>query len=650
MKYNPNEVLKSVNRLSRRALLLGGIQIGIIAGLAARMRFLQVQEAEKYHLLAEENRINVRLLSPSRGIMFDRDGRALAENAPNYRVIMVREDTDDVETVLSQLQQLIHIDAKDLEKARRELGRRSAFVPVTITENLNWEDFAKVATNAPALPGILTEVGLSRIYPQKENLAHVVGYVGPVSDHYLERTQDPDPLLQIPRFQVGKTGVEAQMERSLRGSAGHQRIEVNALGRVMRELERAEGERGATVKLTIDSKIQNFALARMAGLSASAVVIDCESGDLLAVGSSPSFDPNLFVRGISNDNYNGLRDDIFGPLRAKAVQGTYAPASTFKMMTALAALEDGVLSPDHTIFCPGYFEISNNRFHCWKRQGHGAVNVADSIIQSCDVFFYAIGQKVGIDKISAMARRFGLGEHHDLPLSAVSRGVTPTRGWKQKSFDKSWLLGDTVNASIGQGYVLASPLQLAVMAARLGTGRAVQPRLIQSINDAPMPLGAGAPLDVDPAHLAVVQKAMFGVANTKDGTAFSTRIATQNLRMAGKTGTAQVRRITAGERVTGVIRNEDLPWKKRDHALFVDYAPHDNPKVAVAVVVEHGGGGSSVAAPIARDITLFALTKKMPDLDHYPSGLRAKIRREQKELAPKLIDWNSLKASGQTKT
>ena len=649
MKYNPNEVLKSAGRLSRRALLLGGVQIGVIAGLGARMQFLQVQEAEKYRLLAEENRINVRLLPPSRGIMFDRDGRTLAKNGPNYRVLMVREDTDNVEKVLSQLQQLISIDTKDLEKVRNELDRRSAFVPVTITENLNWEDFAKVAANAPALPGILTEVGLSRIYPQKENLAHVVGYVGPVSDYYLERTQDPDPLLQIPRFQVGKTGVEAQMERHLRGSAGHQRIEVNALGRVMRELERAEGEQGKTVKLTIDSKLQNFALARMDGLSASVVVINCESGDLLAVGSSPSFDPNLFVRGISNDNYNGLRDDILGPLRAKAVQGTYAPASTFKMMTALAALENGVLNPDDTIFCPGHFEISNNRFHCWKQQGHGAVTMADSIIQSCDVFFYAIGQKVGIDKISAMARRFGLGEHHDLPLSAVSRGVAPTTDWKRQSFDKSWLLGDTVNASIGQGYVLASPLQLAVMAARLGTGRAVQPRLIQNMNGAPMALSGGAPLDVDPAHLALVQKAMFGVANTKDGTAFSKRIATQDLRMAGKTGTAQVRRITAEERATGVVRNEDLPWEKRDHALFVNYAPHDNPKVAVAIVVEHGGGGSPVAAPIARDITLFALTGKMPDPDHYPLGQRAQIRREQKELAPKLIDWNSLKTSGQTK-
>ena len=650
MNQTAHEILKSANRLSRRAFLIGFVQIGIIIALGARMRFLQVKEAKKYRLLAEENRINVHLLPPVRGIMFDRDGKIIADNVPNYRIIMVRESATDVETVLEQLQKLIYIKPTDLEKARKQLKRRSAFVPVTITENLNWKSFAKVAANAPTLPGISTEVGLSRIYSQKENLAHVIGYVGPVSDHYLERTQDPDPLLKIPRFQVGKTGVEAQIEQQLRGSAGHQSIEVNAVGRVMRELARAEGKPGAAVKLTINSEIQNFALERMDGLSASAVVIDCESGDLLAVGSSPSFDPNLFVHGISSDAYNGLRNNVFGPLRAKAVQGTYAPASTFKMVTALAALESGVLRLDETVFCPGHLDVAGNRFHCWKRQGHGAMNVSDSISQSCDVFFYAIGQKVGIDKISDMARRFGLGQQYDLPLSAVSRGVVPTPDWKQRSFDKGWLLGDTVNASIGQGYVLASPLQLAVMAARLGTGRAVQPRLIQNINGEVMPLGGGTQLDVDPVHLAVVQKAMFEVANTKDGTAFSKRITTQELRMAGKTGTAQVRRITAKERTTGVIPNEDLTWGQRDHALFVNYAPHDNPKISVAVVVEHGGSGSSVAAPIARDITLFALTGKMPDLKHYPTELHNKIKREQKELAPRLIDWNKIGTSERAKT
>ena len=650
MSQNTSEILKYAKLLSRRALLVGFFQIGIVVTLGARMRFLQVKEAKKYRLLAEENRINVRLIPPVRGIIFDRSGRIIADNVPNYRIIMVRERTTDVETVLEQLQKLIYIKPTDLEKARNEIKRRSAFVPVTITENLSWKSFAKVAANAPALPGISTDVGLSRIYSQKENLAHVVGYVGPVSDYYLERTQDPDPLLQIPRFQVGKTGVEAQIEQQLRGAAGHQHIEVNAVGRVMRELKRAEGKRGSAVKLTINSEIQNFALERMDGLSASAVVIDCESGDLLAVGSSPSFDPNLFVSGISSDAYNVLQNDVFGPLRAKAIQGTYPPASTFKMVTALAALENGVIGSDETVFCPGHFDVAGNRFHCWKRQGHGTMNLADSIIQSCDVFFYAIGQKVGIDKISDMARRFGLGQHHDLPLSAVSRGVVPTPDWKQRSFDKGWLLGDTVNASIGQGYVLASPLQLAVMTARLGTGRALQPRLIQNINGEVMPLGGGTQLDVDPVHLAVVQKAMFGVANTKNGTAFSKRITTQELRMAGKTGTAQVRRITAKERTTGVIPNEDLPWRQRDHALFVNYAPHDNPKISVAVVVEHGGGGSSVAAPIARDITLFALTGKMPDHKHYPTELQNRIKREQKELAPRLINWSKIDASGRAKT
>ena len=647
MKSTSKNILNSTKQLSRRALLIGALQLGIITALGARMRFLQVSEAEKYRLLAEENRINVRLLPPSRGLIFDRNGRPVAENLPNYRLGLIREDAGDIESTFTKLQNLIYIRPKDLAKARKELSRVSSFVPVTITENLSWANFTRVAANAPALPGVFTDVGLTRIYAQKENLAHVVGYVGPVSDYYLKQIKNPDPLLQIPRFQVGKTGVEAQMESKLRGSAGLQRVEVNSVGRIIRELKRVEGNSGVPIQLTIDSKIQNYALARLDNLSASAVVIDCANGDLLAVGSSPSFDPNLFVRGISSKKYNGLRDDIYGPLRAKAVQGTYAPASTFKMITALAALEAGVLKPDDEIFCPGHLEVFNNKFHCWK--AHGSMNLEDSIIQSCDVFFYSIGQKVGINKISNMAKRFGLGIRYDLPLSAVSRGVAPTREWKKKSFDKNWLLGDTVNASIGQGYVLASPLQLAVMAARLGTGQIIQPRLIQNINNVTMPQEAVKKLDINPDHLALVQRAMFGVTNRKDGTAYSRRIEANHLRMSGKTGTSQVRRITAAEREQGVISNEDLPWKQRDHALFVNYAPANNPKIAVAVVVEHGGGGSSVAAPIGRDITLFALTGKMPDPQHYPEKLREKIQLEQKNLAPKLIDWTSPTVMERTK-
>ena len=647
MKRTSSENLNSTKQLSRRALVIGGMQLSMIAALGVRMRFLQINEAEKYRLLAEENRINVRLLPPSRGLIFDREGRLVAENLPNYRIGLIREDTGDLEEILTKLQNLIYIRPKDLTKARKELLRVSSFVPVTLAENLSWADFAKVAANAPALQGVFTDVGLTRIYAQNENLAHVVGYVGPVSDHYLKQIEDPDPLLQIPRFQVGKTGVEAQMESKLRGSAGLQRVEVNSAGRIIRELERIEGDPGTSTQLTIDSKIQNYALARLGNLSASAVVIDCFNGDVLAVGSSPSFDPNLFVTGISTKKYDALRNDVFGPLRAKAVQGTYAPASTFKMITALAALEAGVLKPDDEIICTGHLEVSNNKFHCWK--AHGPMNLEDAIIQSCDVFFYSIGQKVGIDRISNMAKRFGLGVKHDLPLSAISRGVAPTREWKKKSFEKNWLLGDTVNASIGQGFVLASPLQLAVMAARLGTGQAIQPRLIQNMNNVNISQEPNKKLNVNSDHLALVQKAMFGVTNTKAGTAYSRRIETNKFRMSGKTGTAQVRRITAAEREQGVISNKDLPWQQRDHALFVDYAPADNPKVAVAVVVEHGGGGSSVAAPIGRDITLFALTGELPNLKHYPTKFRREIQLEQEDIAPRLIDWTSPKVKKRSK-
>ncbi|MEM6308252.1 MAG: penicillin-binding protein 2, partial [Pseudomonadota bacterium] len=370
---------------------------------------------------------------------------------------------------------------------------------------------------------------------------------------------------------------------------------------------RVEGQGGKDIQLTVDSRLQNYALARMDGQSASAVVIDVKTGDILACGSAPSFDPNLFVRGISVADYNALRDDNFGPLRAKAVQGTYAPASTFKMIVALAALEAGVVNTKEKIRCSGHVDVSNNRFHCWKSYGHGRMDLKQSLMQSCDVYYYEIAQRVGIERIAAMARKFGLGVRHDLPLSAIRRGIVPDRDWKQQVRNENWLIGDTVNASIGQGYVLSSPLQLAVMAARLATGRSVTPRIVRRIKGAEQPTGAGDVLDVSPRHLAAVQDAMYGVSNLRKGTAFGKRLVDETMLIAGKTGTSQVRRITAAERAAGVTKNEDLPWNRRDHALFVNYAPYDDPKIAVSVVVEHGGGGSSTAAPIARDITAFAL-------------------------------------------
>ncbi len=618
--------------LTRRAAVLGGVQLGLVGALGARMRFLQLDQADEYRLLAEENRINIRLIAPERGEIFDRNGVHLARNVPSYRIVIVRENAGDVDTVIARLRQLVDLKPKELETALEEMRRSAPFLPVTIAENVSWETVSKVSVNAPALPGITPEVGLTRFYPLGSDYAHVMGYVGPVSDYDLEKIENPDQLLRIPRFQIGKVGVEAKEEETLRGKAGAKRVEVNATGRVMRELSRQPGTAGTDIQLTIDAKLQSYVQARMIGESAAAVVIDVRSGDLVSIASSPTFDPNLFVQGISVANYRKLTEDKFRPLASKTVQGTYPPGSTFKIITAMAALEDGIIGPNETVWCPGHLTVSGRRFHCWKRGGHGWMALDDSLKQSCDVYYYDLAVKVGIEKISAMAQRFGMGVRHDLPMSAVAEGLTPTMEWKLRNYGDQWRVGDTVNASIGQGYMLASPLQLAVMTARIATGRSVTPRLIKTRDGIETPSGAGESMGMNEHNLLMMRRAMYAVVNDRRGTGYNSRIIADGMRMAGKTGTSQVRNITADERARGVTRNEDLPWERRDHALFVDFAPFDAPQYAVAVVVEHGGGGSRAAAPIARDITLQALYGGEPPLDAYPQKDRGRIETQQEEL------------------
>ncbi|WP_420003716.1 penicillin-binding protein 2 [Arenibacterium sp. LLYu02] len=637
MKRNPKDQDSSHRKLTRRTLVLGGLQMAFAGGLAMRMRYLQVDQADQFRLLAEENRINLRLIAPTRGEIFDRNGRIIAQNSPSYRIVMVPEDAGDVEEVIANLTRLLPLDPEDLERARIEIERSRPFLPITLADQISWDDIAKVAVNAPALPGITPEVGLSRVYPQGSDFAHVVGYVGPVSSYDLSKMEDPDPVLLTPRFQFGKVGFESKQETLLRGKAGTKQVEVNAAGRVMRELDRREGEAGADMQLTIDAELQSYTQARLGGESAAAVVIDVENGDIRAICSSPSFDPNLFVRGISVGDYRALTEDPYRPLSNKSVQGTYPPGSTFKMVTALAGLEAGVIGPEETAYCPGHLEVAGRRFHCWKRGGHGHVNLQDSLKYSCDVYYYDLAIKVGIDKISEMANKLGLGIRHDIPMSAVSEGLTPNREWKNRVHGQDWLVGDTVNASIGQGFMLASPLQLAVMSARIASGHAVTPRLVKSIDGVEEPSGAGAPLEINQNYLRAVRKAMNAVSNDRRGTAYRSRIIAEDMRMAGKTGTSQVRNITAAERAAGVISNDNLPWERRDHALFVCFAPVDKPRYAVSVVVEHGGGGSTAAAPIARDILLQALYDGTPPLDAYPAGDRSKIEAQQERLKRELL-------------
>jgi len=597
---------------TRRTALLAGGKLVLLSTLVGRMYSLQVLESERYATLADENRINIRLLSPPRGRIVDRFGIPVAVNQQNHRVVLVPEAANPIEATLDALGAIIDVGAGERRRILREARRRRGFIPITVRENLSWEEVARIEVNAPDLPGVMIDVGQGRHYLHGESVASVLGYVSAVSEEEI----DGDPLLQLPGFRVGKAGIEKVYDRALRGTGGSSQVEVNAVGRVIKEIERQEGQPGTEVTLTLDLELQDLASRLLARESASAVVLDVHTGDVLAMVSTPSFDPNAFNRGLGVGQWKALISNPRAPLVNKAVAGQYAPGSTFKMVVALAALEKGVITPASRIFCPGSLKVGEAEFHCWKRGGHGEVDLNKGITQSCDVYFYEIARRTGIDRIAAMARRLGLGQVLGVDLPGEMAGLIPTRAWKQATKGEPWHLGETLIAGIGQGSILVTPLQLAVMTARIvNGGLAVTPHVTRDIVDRkgvlPRDQGGFEALGVSSRHLAFVRRGTDGVVNGPMGTARRARIAEPGFEMGGKTGTVQVRRITKAEREQGVRKNEDLPWKARDHALFVGYAPVHAPRYAVAVVVEHGGGGSTVAAPIARDL-LLATQRRSP--------------------------------------
>ena len=588
---------------NRRAAMLIGGQTILFSALLGRMYYLQVLEAERYKTLAEENRINLRLLPPPRGRIIDRFGIPVASNQQNYRVLLIPEDTRDIGLTLDSLSEIIRFTPGERRRILRDVSRNRGFVPVTLRENLDWSQVSRIEVNAPDLPGVMIDEGQSRNYPHGGDLAHVLGYVAAVSPN----DQTGDPLLELPGFRIGKAGIERTHDLALRGSSGSSKVEVNAYGRVIRELERKDGQSGAEVQLTIDMELQRYICRRLGNESASVVVMDVRSGDILAMVSNPSFDPNSFNRGLTSSEWQSLISDPRAPLINKAIAGGYAPGSTFKMCVLLAALDKGVISPLSQVFCSGFTELGNARFHCWKKHGHGLVHAEKAMTQSCDVYFYEIAKRTGIERIAAMAKQFGLGEKLEIDLPGERSGLIPTPKWKLRRKSVSWQTGETLIAGIGQGYLLVTPLQLAVMTARLVNGGfAVLPRITRSVMQngiKPRQIASQfKTLNLPRHHLNLILSAMNNVVNDPHGTAYRARITEPGLEMAGKTGTVQVRRISKKERETGVKKNKDLPWKERDHALFVGYAPVDNPNYAISVVVEHGGGGSSKAAPIARDI------------------------------------------------
>ncbi|MBV9860089.1 MAG: penicillin-binding protein 2 [Alphaproteobacteria bacterium] len=593
--------------LTRRAVLLGGGQVLLVTALAGRLYQLQIVDKDRYAVLADENRINLRLLAPPRGRILDRFGVVLAGNHLNYRAVIVPEQVRDLEATLAALGTVIEVGEADRRRVLRDARRKHSFVPLAVRGNLSWAEVARVEVAAPELPGVSVEQGLTRYYPFGTATAHVLGYVAAVS----EKELTGEPLLELPDFRIGKSGVEKSQDLELRGSAGTSQVEVNAYGRVVREVARSEGQPGSDVVLGLDMTMQEFVTRRCASeASVSCVLLDALTGDVLALVSSPSFDPSQFSTGLTPAMWQELSTDPRNPLSNKAIGGMYPPGSTFKPVVALAGLDAGAITPDSPITCPGYLELGDATFHCWRQGGHGTLHLRDAIKKSCDVFFYETSRRLGIDRIAAMAHRLGFGNQLGLDIPGERGGVIPNRDLKFVTTGLNWQQGETLIAGIGQGSVLATPLQVATMAARLVTGRAVVPHLVRR-NGTLAPGGDRgpspfSPLGLNPRALSLVLDGMNAVVNEQGGTAYAARITEPGLAMGGKSGTSQVRRITEYEREHGLRKLDEIPWKERDHALFVAFAPVGAPRYVCAAVVEHGGesggGGSAVAAPICRDV------------------------------------------------
>ncbi|KUO55288.1 MAG: penicillin-binding protein 2 [Sphingomonadales bacterium BRH_c3] len=576
------------NRFDRRSFVVGTMMGGIGVLLAARMSYLAIAENEKYRTESESNRVNLTLIPPRRGWILDRNGAPLASNRADFRVDVIPERLRNPDRTVDQLGQLLSLRPDRIADIKAKINDSRGFQPIEVASGLDYEQFAAVSVRLPDLQGVVPQRGFSRFYPTGPSVGHLIGYVGPASAEEYEL--DRNPLLITPGYKIGKDGLEKQFEQTLRGVPGARRVEVTASGRIVRDLESREDVQGEPVRLTIDGPLQDYAARRIGLESGSVVVMDCRSGDLLCMASMPSFDPNSFSDGIGSIEYAMLRDDDRVPLRNKVLKGLYPPGSTVKPMVSMALMGQGI-DPEETVFCGGGLRVGNRVFGCWNRRGHGHVNMAKGIYQSCDVYFYAMAQRVGMDPIAAMARKCGMGQEFPLPVTSQFYGTVPDPAWKQKKYGREWQAFDTVNATIGQGYMLANPLQLAVMAARLATGRHVMPRL--SLDTKPQGFNE---IDFPLEQVQFVRQAMSDVVNGP-GTAGRARLPIPDVLLAGKTGTAQVVSLSKSDGKSG-------PWKYRDHGLFIFFAPFDNPRYAGAVVIEHGGG-SGAAYPIARDVMTF---------------------------------------------
>ncbi|HTI67489.1 MAG TPA: penicillin-binding protein 2 [Caulobacteraceae bacterium] len=603
-----DEVNERQGAFHRRTFLLGGFAgVGLLA-MTGRLMELQLLQANRYQLLSASNQFNFRLRPPPRGRVLDRNGVEIASNRPDFRLLVLRDEVKDVDATLDALSQLIAIPDQRREQLKKEIANSPRSVPVQVANGLTWDEFARINVRTPELPGVTAEMGEARLYPYGGAFAHVIGYVSKINKAELDKEgPNPEPLLLHPGFRIGKQGVEKSLDLELRGRPGAQKVEVDARGRVIREDPAGDIKAipGKDVQLTLDADIQNRALEVFGEESGGAVLMDIKTGDVLCLMSAPSFDVNRFATGIPGPEYAALAGYERKPLLDKALSGTYPPGSTFKTMVALAALEAGY-DPNTVHVCNRSWFWGGRTWHC--DDSHGAQNLHGAIVTSCDIYFYQCALSIGPDKIAETARKFGLGEIFDIGIPGQRKGLVPDRAYKKRNFprDPVWHPGETPSMGIGQGYTNLNPLQLCVQVARIANGqKALLPRLIRSVGGVERPSGAAVPdLDVNKEHLAFVRKAMADVVLS--GTAASTGdLRLGPVKMAGKTGTAQAFNYTNGRGAHGAVGD----WKGRDHAWFIAFAPYDDPRYAISVLVEHGGFGAQAAAPRAREIMRVALLK-----------------------------------------
>ncbi len=602
MINSSSDNVRKLNSLNRRMFITGSLKFFIMIGLVSRLFFLQVKENKKYLTLSDKNRIREWKLAPVRGEFLDYFGNIIAGNFEAYQLHIIPEQVENFRYVIYRVKDLLELSDKQFKKILKKKNEIKPWETLIVSDNLSWNKFSKINNHLYDLNGVKPVISISRNYPYKENFTHLIGYVSQANENDIE-TNEQIKKNFVPGLKVGKVGLEKSFENDLIGTNDIERYEVNAYGRRISQLEFQKGERGKTIKLTIDTEIQKLTNKLLKDQAGSICVMDIYTGSIIAMHSSPSFDPNLFVFGISQDDWQLIRNDPMKPLVNKTLQGNYSPGSTIKPIVALSALENGIINPNFTVKCNGKTEMYGQTYHCWKKKGHGFMNLRNAMKQSCDTYFYEIARRLGVDKLSVTAKKFGLGEKVFGDLFDIEKkGLIPNKEWKKNALGKGWLLGETIITGIGQGYIQTTPIQLCLMTAQIANGgHKIYPKIIvdednyDNINDKYTPLYENS------KNIKIVQDAMFGSTNEVMGTSYRSRIDDPKYQFAGKTGTAQVKKITEKDRELD-LKTFEIPYEERDHALYIAFGPYKNPRYALSIIVEHGGNGSTTAAPMAKKL------------------------------------------------